>query len=66
MERIVESLYDRILGRVSVHDVIHPKRQVLVYSGDEINEDSASAIESPPIEMVEIAGNVRIETRSLL
>ncbi len=63
-EEIVESLYDRILGRVSVHDVIHPQTgEVLVYSGDEINEDSASAIESSPIEMVEIRSVLTCESK---
>ena len=63
-EEIVESLYDRILGRVSVHDVIHPQTaEVLVYSGEEINEDSASAIEASPIEMVEIRSVLTCESK---
>ena len=63
-EEIVESLYDRILGRVSVHNVIHPQTgEILVYSGDEINEDSASAIETSPIEMVEIRSVLTCESK---
>jgi DNA-directed RNA polymerase subunit beta' len=39
-EEVVESLYDRILGRTAVHDVFHPLTgELLVNSGDEINEE---------------------------
>jgi DNA-directed RNA polymerase subunit beta' len=63
-EEVVESLYDRILGRVSVHNVIHPQTaEILVYSGEEINEDVASAIEASPIEMVEIRSVLTCESK---
>ena len=36
-EEVIASLYERILGRVSVHDVIHPiTGEVIVRSGEEI------------------------------
>src|SRR5574344_540178 len=39
-KEIVESLYDRILGRVALHDIYHPLTgELLVHSGDEITED---------------------------
>src|ERR1051325_3852326 len=42
-EDVVESLYDRILGRVSLHDVIDPTTgEVLAQSGKEIVEDVAA------------------------
>ncbi len=63
-EEVVESLYDRILGRVSVHDVIHPNTgEILVNAGDEIKEDAASLIENSPIEMVEIRSVLTCETK---
>ena len=63
-EEVVESLYDRVLGRVSVHDVIHPNTgEVLVNAGDEIKEDAASLIENSPIEMVEIRSVLTCETK---
>ena len=43
-EEVIASLYERILGRVSVHDVIHPiTGEVIVRSGEEIREDAAKA-----------------------
>ncbi len=63
-EEIVESLYDRILGRVSVHDIIHPQTaELLVTSGEEINEDVAALIESSPIETVEIRSVLTCESK---
>jgi DNA-directed RNA polymerase subunit beta' len=54
-EEVVASLYDRILGRTSVHDIYHPlKGDLIVKSGDEISEDIAAVIEDSPIESVEI------------
>jgi DNA-directed RNA polymerase subunit beta' len=45
-EDVVESLYDRILGRVSVHNVIHPQTgdDCLCIAGEEITEDIASTL----------------------
>ena len=63
-EDVVESLYDRILGRVSVHDVYHPQTaELLVSSGEEINEDIARKIENSPIEMVEIRSVLTCESK---
>jgi DNA-directed RNA polymerase subunit beta' len=46
-EEIVESLYDRVLGRTAVHDVYHPQTgELLVASGENINEDIAKVIAS--------------------
>ena len=53
-EEVVSSLYERILGRVSVHDVIHPETgEIIVRSGEEITEKIAEVIENSPIETVE-------------
>ena len=54
-EEVIASLYERILGRVSVHDVIHPLTgEVIVKAGEEIREDAAKKIQDSPIESVEI------------
>ena len=63
-EEIVESLYDRILGRVSVHNIIHPQTSnLLITAGEEINEDVAALIESSPIEIVEIRSVLTCESK---
>ncbi|VAW22142.1 DNA-directed RNA polymerase beta' subunit [hydrothermal vent metagenome] len=54
-EEVVASLYDRILGRTSVHDIYHPLNgELIVRSGEELDENVAQAIENSPIETVEI------------
>jgi DNA-directed RNA polymerase subunit beta' len=64
-EEVVESLYDRILGRVSLHDIIHPLTgEMLVVSGEEITEEKASIIEESPIEMVEIRSVLTCESKT--
>ena len=56
-EDVVASLYERILGRVSVHDIIHPSTgELIVAAGEEITEPIAQAIEDSPIETVEMLG----------
>lgn len=63
-EEIVESLYDRILGRVSVHDVYHPQTgELIVSSGEEITEELAEIIEKSPIESVEIRSVLTCESK---
>ena len=54
-EDVISSLYERILGRVSVHDIYHPLTgELIVESGAQITEQKAKIIESSPIERVEI------------
>ena len=63
-EEVVESLYDRILGRVSLHDIYHPLTgELLVESGVEITEDVADKIEQSPIETVEIRSVLTCESK---
>jgi len=63
-EEIVESLYDRVLGRTAVHDVYHPQSgDMLVASGAPINEDIAKLIASSPIEEVEIRSVLTCEMK---
>lgn len=63
-EEIVASLYERILGRVSVHDVTNPiTGKILVHSGEEITEDIAQKIEQSPIERVDIRSVLTCESK---
>ena len=52
---VVQTLYDRILGRTALNDVINPlTEEVICRAGDEITEEIATAIENSPIESVDI------------
>ncbi len=63
-EEIVASLYERILGRVSVHDIYHPNTGELIQkSGSEISEENARIIDSSPIERVEIRSVLTCESK---
>ncbi len=63
-EEVVASLYERILGRVSVHDVIHPTTgELIVSAGEEINEAIAKQIDESPIESVEIRSVLTCESK---
>ena len=63
-EEVVASLGERILGRVSVHDVIDPiSGELIVNAGDEINEDAAKRIADSPIEQVEIRSVLTCESK---
>ena len=63
-EEVVASLYERILGRVSVHDVIDPiTGEVIVEAGQEIVESAAKKIQESPIERVEIRSVLTCEAK---
>ena len=63
-DSVVQSLYDRILGRTSVNDVIHPiTGELIVSAGEEITEAKAAAIEASPIEKVDIRSVLTCEAR---
>jgi len=63
-EEVVETLYDRILGRVTLHDIYHPQTGELIISGsEEITEDIAAVIEKSPIETVEIRSVLTCESK---
>ncbi|QVJ80073.1 DNA-directed RNA polymerase subunit beta' [Prevotella sp. khp1] len=63
-DEVISSLSERILGRVSVHDVINPKTgEVIVAAGEEITESIADAIEASDIEMVEIRSVLTCESK---
>ncbi|WP_085536903.1 DNA-directed RNA polymerase subunit beta' [Massilibacteroides vaginae] len=63
-EEVIASLYERILGRVSVHDIQHPQTgEILVQAGEEIREDAAKKIQDSPIESVEIRSVLTCESK---
>jgi len=54
-EEIVESLGERILGRVALHELRHPNTdEVLIEAGAQFTEDIVAKIEAAPIETIEV------------
>ena len=63
-DEVIATLYERILGRVSVHDIIHPTTgELIVAAGEEITEAIAQKIEDSPIESVEIRSVLTCESK---
>jgi DNA-directed RNA polymerase subunit beta' len=63
-EEIVASLYERIVGRTTVHDIYHPlSGELIIKSGEEITEEIAKEIENSPIETVEIRSVLTCESK---
>ncbi len=64
-EEVVETLHDRILGRVAVHDIYHPQSgELIALAGQELTEDICDAIENSPIETVEIRSVLTCESKN--
>lgn len=60
----VQSLYDRILGRVTLHDIIHPiTGELIAKEGQELTEDICLKIQESPIEEVEIRSVLTCEAK---
>ncbi len=63
-EDIVEPLYDRILGRTSLHDVYDPlSGDLLVAAGQAISEEIAQTIEASPLDGIEIRSVLTCESK---
>ncbi len=63
-DEVVASLGERILGRVSVHDIIDPTNgEIIVRAGEEINDIAADRINESPIESVEIRSVLTCESK---
>jgi DNA-directed RNA polymerase subunit beta' len=63
-EEIVEPLYDRIIGRTSLHNVYNPQNdELIVESGGHINEDIGKLIEESGIETVDIRSVLTCESK---
>ena len=63
-DEVVASLGERILGRVSVHDIVDPSTgEIIVAAGEEINDAAAERIDASPIEQVEIRSVLTCESK---
>jgi DNA-directed RNA polymerase subunit beta' len=63
-EEVVETLYDRILGRTSLHNIYHPQTgELLITGGEELVETISHKIEESPIEEVEIRSVLTCESK---
>ncbi|MBK6526340.1 MAG: DNA-directed RNA polymerase subunit beta' [Crocinitomicaceae bacterium] len=61
---IVESLYDRILGRVTVHDVYKPGTdELIIGAGLEVTEEAARMVEESDLESVEVRSVLTCEMK---
>ncbi|MDD4532861.1 MAG: DNA-directed RNA polymerase subunit beta' [Prevotella sp.] len=63
-DEVISTLSERILGRVSVHDVINPHtNEIIIEAGEEIIEEKAAAIEKAQVDMVEIRSVLTCESK---
>jgi len=63
-EETVETLYDRILGRTTVHDIYHPQTgDLIIGAGEELTEEISKQIENSPIEAIDIRSVLTCESR---
>ncbi len=63
-EEVVETLGERILGRVSLHDVFDPiTEELLIGAGEQIMESDVRKIEASPIERVEVRSALTCEAQ---
>jgi len=63
-EDIIEPLSDRIEGRTSLHDVLHPVTdELIIKAGEEITNDIAKRIEEVGIDSVEIRSVLTCEAK---
>ncbi|MEE4199068.1 MAG: DNA-directed RNA polymerase subunit beta' [Bacteroidales bacterium] len=64
-EEVVETLFERILGRTTVHDVYHPlSGELIIGAGEEVTEEVARKIEDSPIEQIEIRSVLTCESKN--
>ena len=61
---VIESLRDRILGRTTAEEVIHPEtRAVLVPAGEMLDEDLLDVLEAAAVDEVKVRTALTCETR---
>jgi len=61
---IVETLGERILGRVALDDIYHPEtNEIIVAAGEEITEEKVEIIEQTSIESVEVRSPLTCEAK---
>jgi len=63
-EEVIESLRDRILGRVVLEDVFDPiTEEIIVKAGEEVNEEHAAQVEEAGIDSVRIRSVLTCESK---
>jgi len=63
-EEVIETLGERIIGRIAVHDIYHPfSGELIVETGNMITEQIAQQIEESPLEQIEIRSVLTCETK---
>ena len=63
-EEVIESLGERVLGRVALNDIINPlNEEVIVPAGEEIREDDVVKINAAPIETIEVRSALACEAK---
>ena len=63
-EEIVETLEDRILGRVSLYNVYNPiDNELIIGAGEEIGEKEAKLIEDSPLDQIEVRSPLTCEAK---
>lgn len=61
---VIESLRDRVLGRTTADDILHPEtRSVLAKAGRVLDEDSLEELESAGVDEVKVRTALTCETR---
>ena len=61
-EEVVETLGERILGRVTLHDVVNPlTNEIMVKAGEQITEAVVKLIEASPLEKIEVRSALTCE-----
>ncbi len=63
-DKVIENLSSRIVGRFTLHDILHPANdEVILSAGDYINDKTASLIEELGIESVTIRSVLTCESK---
>ena len=63
-EEVVETMYERILGRVTLYEVYHPEtNELIIGAGEEITESYAKKIEDSGLESIEIRSVLTCESK---
>ena len=61
---VIESLRDRVLGRTSIDDVVHPEnRSIIVKAGEMLDEDGLDEIEAAGVDEIKVRTVLNCETR---
>lgn len=63
-EEVIETLGERVLGRVALNDIINPiTEEIITEAGQEITEDMASKINNAPLETIEVRSALTCEAK---